>query len=216
MPADNLFPGIRAAVLDMDGTLYPLPGGFAGSPLPGRLREIYVALIARVKSVPPETAAAVYDGFVRDEKVTGKGVSSAVADYLEYPGGRPAILADAWGQVDPALVLGTKDAAPAQAAVRGARRFCGSVYLVTGAPRPWMERVLRALGLEDAFDGTYALEDYGNDKSVAFSRVLALGFRPEEVLSVGDQEKSDILPAVRMGMRGLLVSGPEDLAVKLS
>lgn len=207
MSLKNAFPKGAAAFLDMDGTLYPLPGGFCASPVPRRLRAAYVALLRT--ALPRAAAESAYERMSAD--AGNIPLSGAVASFLSYPGGRAAVLARVWGKVSTRGVVRAAHSVEARKAVARLRAAYGALYLVTGAPRCWARRVLGTLGLADAFDGVFCLEDHGGQKSVSFSNVLARGYSPSSCLSVGDQDETDLVPARALGMGTLLVSGPREI-----
>jgi FMN phosphatase YigB (HAD superfamily) len=83
------------------------------------------------------------------------------------------------------------------------------LFLLTGAPRVWMENVLRFLGLESDFDRKFNGEMFA-DKTEVFES-LSKEFNPGKILSIGDQFESDLKPAAELGMQILQVKSPEDL-----
>ncbi len=80
--------------------------------------------------------------------------------------------------------------------------------VLTASPRVWAEKALSYLGIrehvgERLFTGE---PDERKPSPLAFQTVLsALGAKPENSLSVGDQIRTDILPAKSLGMRTVLV-----------
>lgn len=83
------------------------------------------------------------------------------------------------------------------------------LFLLTGAPRVWMENALEFLELSDLFERKFNGEMFGT-KSEIFE-MLAEEFEPSSLLSIGDQLESDILPAEKFGIKTLHIKKPEDL-----
>lgn len=81
--------------------------------------------------------------------------------------------------------------------------------LISDAPRVWINRVLKELGIENIFkDKIFSGE--GNTRKEfnnAFEKVIKiLNIKPECCIVFGDQEKTDIIPAKKLGMKTVLVS----------
>lgn len=80
-------------------------------------------------------------------------------------------------------------------------------------------QILKILELEGLFTGVFSSEDIGFSKpnSRAFSEILKLmGVDPGNAVSIGDSRVKDIEPARSLGMRGIEIIGPDDLADNLS
>jgi FMN phosphatase YigB (HAD superfamily) len=66
--------------------------------------------------------------------------------------------------------------------------------------------------LDAYFEQILTLEDYWNSKKEAFTMIKNnLWISSSNIISVGDQEDSDILPAQELGMQTLHVKWPHDL-----
>lgn len=83
------------------------------------------------------------------------------------------------------------------------------LFLLTGAPRIWMENVITDLGLSEVFERKFNGEMFGKKDEIFDS--LAKEFDPKTVLSVGDQFESDLAPAQKLGMNIFQVKEPGDL-----
>ncbi len=80
-------------------------------------------------------------------------------------------------------------------------------------------QILKILGLEELFTEVFSSEDLGFSKPnpYAFSEILGLmGVDPGNAVSIGDSRVKDIAPAKSLGMRGIEIKGPDDLADNLS
>ena len=81
--------------------------------------------------------------------------------------------------------------------------------VLTAAPRIWAERVLEALQVREIFGQALFTGDPDTRKPdpKAFEQFVDLWkLDPEEILSIGDQEFSDILPAQAIGMKTLRIA----------
>ena len=58
----------------------------------------------------------------------------------------------------------------------------------------------------------YGIEDYSESKKEPFLKIQQLiWMSPENIISIWDQEHSDIIPAKELGMQALHVKWPQDL-----
>ena len=82
--------------------------------------------------------------------------------------------------------------------------------LLTAAPKVWADRVLEHLDVGAQF-GTNILcgdQDVRKPNPQAFLQVAdMLEFRPAQLISIGDQEDTDILPAKTLGMITVKIGG---------
>jgi putative hydrolase of the HAD superfamily len=88
--------------------------------------------------------------------------------------------------------------------------FKNNALLLTAAPRTWAQKVLEHLGLSDVFGENIITgdPDIRKPNPQVFSLAAAkLGVHPSKIVSVGDQNETDILPAKSLGMTTLIV-GP--------
>ena len=83
------------------------------------------------------------------------------------------------------------------------------LILVTSAPKVWQQQVTKYLGIEQFFESIYTGEDF-KTKTELF-QMLSRRYQPGNITSVGDQDITDIQPAIRFGIKGFLVNSPEDL-----
>lgn len=83
------------------------------------------------------------------------------------------------------------------------------LFLLTGAPRAWMRNVTNFLKINDIFERQYCGEMFTLKDEVF--KALSSEFEPKELLSIGDQMESDILPAAKVGINTKLIKKPEDL-----
>lgn len=77
-----------------------------------------------------------------------------------------------------------------------------TLVVVSDAPRIWISNVLRYLNIFDNFEkNIFSGElDYRKSNGNALNQVLKiLKYKPEDSIVVGDQEKTDIIPAKELG-----------------
>ncbi len=68
------------------------------------------------------------------------------------------------------------------------------------------------MAIKHYFDEILTLEDYWSTKQEAFTKIqLKTGITAKELISIGDQIHSDIIPAQRLGMQTFHVTWPKDL-----
>jgi FMN phosphatase YigB (HAD superfamily) len=85
--------------------------------------------------------------------------------------------------------------------------------LLTAAPRIWAEKVLNYIGVSELFEVKYTGDQFGTKAEIF--EMLAGRYQPENIISVGDQEQTDIVPAQKFGISGILVQNPPDLLQQL-
>jgi putative hydrolase of the HAD superfamily len=188
-------------VFDLDGTLYHFDGDaartFTQSTFYADLKQRIVSFFVDALGMDENTArteiqriAAAYQG------------EMSVGVEREYGMSRNAYFAATW-DCDPGKYItadGRLSDLLAGVAGRGA--------LLTAAPRVWADRVLAYLGVADVFgDWVYTGEsDIRKPHTAAFQAVAGdFGVAPARLISIGDQNHSDILPAKALGMKTLLV-----------
>lgn len=192
-------------IFDMDGTLYRLDGpngGYKGSTLEGQVYQNAVAFIAQREPCQRDMALEIYETGIRDPI----GLSQFLAN--RYGITRSEYFASVWN-IDPTGIVQQYEI-PAQT-IRALKQNANrKLVLLTSAPAVWTNRVLEMIGFSDAFERIYTGEQYGTKDEVF--RIFAGRYRPENVMSIGDQKNTDILPAARYGFRTFQVAAPADVA----
>ncbi|MDD5583773.1 MAG: ribose 5-phosphate isomerase B, partial [Candidatus Omnitrophica bacterium] len=92
------------------------------------------------------------------------------------------------------------------------------VVLLTNNDRTHTQDILKVLGLDSVFERVYITSELGMSKpdSRLFEIIMTqLCFKACDSISIGDSLERDIAPAQTLGIQGILISGPDDLAVKL-
>lgn len=198
----------RVIVLDMDGTLYDLgDAGFGGSALNAAVNENGISFVMREESCDRSEATLLWQEALQDPI----GASRFLAG--RYGIDRKQFFDQVW-DIDPNLILQNYEEA-----VGTLRKFTDTVntgadaikmILLTSAPSVWAKRVLEFLKLDDVFESVYTGEMYGNKEEVF--DILAARYNAEQIVSIGDQEQTDIRPAQDRNMTGILITKPADIA----
>lgn len=191
-------------IIDMDGTLYQLDGergGYTGSKLEKNVFENAINFIKIREDCSTDEASAIY--------ASGVAEPVGLSNYLSerYGISRSDYFDSVW-DIDPTAIVQQYEI-PVQT-IRELKQTNIKLILVTSAPRVWMKRVLETLGIQDAFELIFTGEQFGT-KNEIFKR-LAGWYVPSNVVSIGDQEKTDITPAKAYGFRTLLVTSPAEVS----
>ena len=186
----------RGLILDLDGTLYRLKGSdgtFGNSDLYTDLKCKMQNFLANVLGVSSEAARAEYDRIKTD--FNGE-VSIGVEQELGIS--RYDWFENTWN-LDPAKYIEK----PTEELPVALQSVADRSMVLTAAPATWAYPALSYLGLGDMFDGRVITGESDVRKpSLDVFRQAAnmLQRRCCEVVSVGDQNESDILPAKALGM----------------
>jgi FMN phosphatase YigB (HAD superfamily) len=198
----ELVKDVEIIIFDMDGTLYRLDGemgGFKGSSLALKMFDNTLNFV--IDREDSETAAR----FLIDEALNDE-VGMSVFFANRYQISRKDFFDVVWN-IDPVgKVAGFEEV---MKVVRGLKDMGKRLVLVTQAPRVWQKRVLRYLEIEDCFDEVYSGEDFKIKEDV-FVEILR-GNPKKVILSIGDQLETDVVPALKLGMKAFLVENPIDL-----
>lgn len=189
-------------VLDMDGTLYSLDGeggGFRGSTLARLVAENAIQLIQTCESCSQDQAEAIWAACTESQN----GLPSSAILSRKYGMSREEFLEAVWGPIDPARVIrNTNNSKPV---VEYLKEKDIKITLLTAAPRVWADKVVDFLGLASQLDRAFTTEDFIS-KAEIFQQIAAEYRDPASVISVGDQYRSDIEPALAAGMRALQIT----------
>jgi phosphoglycolate phosphatase len=186
---------INAVIFDMDGTLYQFPNGttFSSSPLGEAVKENVTSFIAEEFKLQDDEARLKY----RELQMQYDGEMSLGLEQ-EFSIDRMSFFEETWG-IDPENVIvpepNLKDEL-AQLSIRCA--------LLTSAPRVWATRVLGYIDVINIFDDLIFTgePDIRKPNPEAFRAIAKiLGLDANQIVSIGDQEYSDIIPAKEVGMR---------------
>ncbi|MDO8640509.1 MAG: HAD family hydrolase, partial [Nitrosarchaeum sp.] len=186
----------KTIIFDMDGTLYQFKdGGIKGSGIYTVVVENTILYISKQLNKTSPEAQAMFDLILKKY-----GNSFSIGLEKEFKIERYGYFNFTWN-IDPAnyikfdqntqsLLLNTKN------------NF--NMVLLSDAPRMWVNKVLKQLGVEEIFEGRIftgegnVRKEFGN----AFENVVeTLHLDPKECISIGDQESTDIILSKKIGMK---------------
>ena len=85
-----------------------------------------------------------------------------------------------------------------------------NVFLVSDAPKIWVSNALKEMKLYSIMKDSVICGDgkYMKSLNTQFDYILdTYRLEPSRCISIGDQEESDIIPAKKLGMKTILISG---------
>lgn len=193
----------QVVIFDMDGTMYLLDGknnGFSGSTLESNVLKNALTFIVKNENCSVEAA----------EKIRQEGLEDPIglSAFLSkrYQISREDYFNNVWN-IDPKNII-TNFEVPVKT-IKALKLTGKKLVLLTSAPKIWQQRVINYLGLNEAFEVVYTGESYGKKDEIF--NILSQRYNSENITSVGDQEKTDIIPAKQVGIKGLLVNNPNDV-----
>ena len=198
----------NALIFDMDGTLYQFDKGaaetFGRSAFGRQIGDNVQALFRQQFGLDAAAAAAMFQDL--DRRFAGE-----ISLGLEREHGIPRsdYFAATWN-LDPRQFMERDAALTAALESVTVRRA-----LLSAAPQIWIDRVLGLLELREAFNPHIfnGEPDIRKPNPEAFLQVAkALDVPPEQIVAIGDQEHTDILPARAAGMRTLLIGTAQSAA----
>ena len=190
----------KLIIFDMDGTLYKFEGGsFGNSGLKKKILENAIRYIADKQGVSLDVGKEILENIL---KKYNEEISIAVEK--EFNGDRYDYFNTVWN-------IDAKDYIQANVELGSLLKRLKEKYtlvVVSDAPAIWTENVLKGLGVYDLFEGN-VFDGAGDERKVngnGFDRVLKkFGVAGSEVVSIGDQVHTDILPANKLGMTTVFV-----------
>lgn len=186
----------QGVIFDLDGTLYRLrssDGTFGNSSFYADLQANMSRFLADRLGLSSTDAECEYTR-IKDQ-YNGE-VSLGVE--LELGIDRYEWFGNTWN-LDPARYVD----APGENLAESLAPFRGRSLVLTAAPAAWAYRVLEYLGMDEMFDGKVITGEPDLRKpNPAIFRKAAQILQKQccEVISVGDQNESDIVPAKALGM----------------
>ncbi len=201
-----LLPKPDQIILDMDGTFYPLDGfaeNFLGSRLEKELEAKAIAYIMTKEGCDNASAMTIF----QEAKKDSIGASNFFA--RRYTTTRNEYFDATWGQIDEEQIV--RPSFQARELLDQLRLKAKGLILVTSAPKSWMSKVMKKLGInpQEYFHEVLTAEDF-SVKSEVFSRIANM-YPGQTIISAGDTFESDIAPAVQAGMTGFLVNSTNPL-----
>lgn len=186
---------ISAVIFDMDGTLYQFPNGttFSSSPLGEAVKEKVTSFIAEEFRLQDDEAQLKYS----ELQIKYDGEMSLGLE-REFGIDRLRFFEETWG-IDPENII-----VPEPNLVDELAQLNIRCALLTSAPRVWATRVLEYFDVINFFDdliftGEPDIRKPNPEVFRAITKILGLDV--SQIVSIGDQEYSDIIPAKEVGMR---------------
>ncbi len=191
----------KTIIFDLDGTLYRLKGGsYAKSDLKKYVLRNAKDFIASQLGLSKKDARGVLD---KIQKKYGAEISLGLEK--EYGINRYKYFNTVWDI--PAGKVVRKDNDLRQTLISLSKKY--RLTLVSDAPKVWINNVLKELKVSDIFKNNIfsgegdMRKGFGN----AYQRILKkYKTKPRDCISVGDQEKTDIIPAKKLGMITIFVN----------
>lgn len=194
---------IEGIIFDMDGCLYPLDHGsgnaFGESRFGQSIKTQELVFIQNQLGVDSEAAKAISSD-LKDR------YNHHLSLGLEYEHGiaRDLFFNATW-DLHPAEFI---DMQPQLLHVLSELTVRSG--LLTAAPKVWAKRVLDHLGVRSLFDTAILCgdQDVRKPDPQAFQQAAdMLELKPRQLISIGDQEQTDILPAQALGMLTVRIGG---------
>jgi FMN phosphatase YigB (HAD superfamily) len=193
-------------VFDMDGTLYQLNGKnneYSGSTLEAQVNENALLFIAdNITGGNKEKAKIIRD--------TGLSDPIGISNYIEqrYGISRQTYFDTVWNINPKNIVYNYESTIEGIRLIKQEKPNC-KLVLLTSAPRVWAKNVLSVLNCSTYFESIYTGEQF--KKKGEIFEMLAGRYSNTLRVSIGDQEKTDIIPAIASGFSGILISYPKEL-----
>lgn len=193
---------IEAIIFDMDGTLYSFDEGnesqFISSRFGKEIRANCIRFFKERFSLSSDDAESTYEDLSR--KYNGE-VSLAVEK--EFGIDRSEYFAFTWNLVAEEFIATNELLLPT---LQELTILSG---VLTAAPRVWAEKALVFLQIRKLFgDALFTGDpDIRKPDPEAFQQLARFwNLEPSQILSIGDQEQTDILPAKSLGMQTLRIA----------
>lgn len=192
----------KILITDMDGTLYRLNSKnnqYSGSSLES-------AVLSNAKSFILGRKFCTED---QVDNVIAAGLSDSIglSSYIQktYGSTRNEYFDEVWN-INPDGMLTDYEDAVATIRELSAKNI---LILLTSSGKVWQEQVCEYLEITDLFSKKYTAEDFSS-KDEIFARLSRL-YDPTQIISIGDQFKTDIEPAAKYGIQTLWVKEPKDI-----
>jgi FMN phosphatase YigB (HAD superfamily) len=194
---------IEIFIFDMDGTLYELDGEggtFKNSTLFKNVILNSIEFVIAREGCTREFAENMIEEAQNDEI----GISNFLAK--RYGITRAHYFDIVWN-ISPKIVI--KNPEEPVKAIKRLKDLGKKLFLLTAAPRIWMENVVNELGLSDHFERKFHGEMFIK-KDEIFEQVAG-EFDPSQIISIGDQLETDLIPAAKFGISVLHITRVEDI-----
>ena len=190
----------KVIIFDLDGTLYALRGGsYAKSPLRKCVLQNTEKFIAVRLSTSASNARSILRGI---QKKYGEQISIGLEK--EFSINRYDYFNTVWDIPANGIVKKSPRLTEMLNALRKQYRFA----LVSDAPRVWIRNVLKELEIQSFFSGRIFSGEGNRRKGLgtAFREVARiLKTNTRNCIVVGDQERTDMVPAKKLGMHTIFI-----------
>lgn len=190
----------RLLIFDVDGTLYQLPGGsFSASPLRERVERNAIRFISKRLGLSLKQSRLVLKN-IRQE--FGEDISLGLKQKFQVP--LREYFQTVWDISTKSVVRQNNQLRPIL--LRLASEY--NMVVVSDAPKIWIDKVLKTLHIETIFRKHIYSGDGKRRKGQknTFTMIAKkLGYSPSACTVVGDQMKTDILPARDAGMNSVYI-----------
>ncbi|MEA3323092.1 MAG: HAD family hydrolase [Patescibacteria group bacterium] len=198
----------KLIIFDLDGTLYKFRGGsFINSGLQKIVLQNASQYI-QIKLHKTEKDASVL--LKNIQKLYGENISIALEK--KYNCSRREYFDFVWNIDAKGLIVGSSKMK--NVLNRLSKKY--QLLLISDAAFVWIENALKELELESFFEGKILSGD-GNKRKIFENRFVDIpkqyNVLPENIISIGDQEKTDILPAKKIGFKTIYVKGVKESSV---
>lgn len=181
--------------LDMDGTLYPIEKrSFLDSPIHDQIKERTILYICRKLGFKNEKAEKIFHMLMQKyPKYYSIGLNKLYGlerrEYLDF----------VWN-------MDASDLIKPQKKLRSFIKLLSSkydIYLISDAPKVWIENVSKFLDINDLLKGKFSGTDLNKKKKEGLFEYLIYLIKvfPKDIFMVGDEEDVDILPAKNLGIK---------------
>jgi FMN phosphatase YigB (HAD superfamily) len=195
---------IKSIGFDLDGTLYP-----STNEIDGRIRnKIAEKILQKIPKLQTKENARNFF----EEKYKELHSGSNVLEYVGYLNSSK-IMDQCLAEAD---VLDLIEPNKRLFEIFKKLKEKYEVYLLTSSPKDLSIKKLKRLLIDenifdfviygDSYENISKLDGTGFKKAIIFSK-----FKPEFHLYIGDREKTDILPAMKLGMQTLLVASESNV-----
>ncbi len=191
----------KLIIFDLDGTLYKLKGGsFSSSELNKEMLKNAAKYIQVKLNKSREEASEI----LKNIKIEyGENISIALEE--KYNLDRYEYFDYVW-DIDPKNLIIKYDNLE-NILMRMSKEY--QFLLTSDAPRKWIENVLKELNIDSFFEGKI-LSGEGNKRKVFGNRFTYIAkeynIKPEQIVAIGDQEESDIIPAKQLGFKTIYIN----------
>lgn len=191
----------KLIIFDLDGTLYKMKGGsFSNSKLHKKISENAIKYIKTKLKISKHEAENILKEVVHEY---GENISIALEkkyglnryDYFDY----------VWNVKPKSYINKSKDIENILIRLNKDYEF----LLISDSPKIWIINVLKALGIDTFFKGKI-LSGEGNKRKIFGNRyddiLNKYNIVPSDVIVVGDQEDTDIVPAKKIGLKTIFIN----------